>query len=106
MPMLILCDNKGCYKQNAPLLSVKDNTVLCGECGNTINKVTEFTKKSLKSMNQVQKETEVHSFAVKCKSCTKTGTPYLKLGKAFCPHCNHDLEVAESFIQMLKIFNK
>jgi len=104
--MLIQCDNKGCHKQNAPLLSVKENTVICGECGNIINNVTQFTKVTLKSLNQVQKDTEVHDFAVKCKNCTKTGTPYLKKDIAYCSGCNHNLELTEPFIQMLKIFRK
>ena len=40
MPYLMHCMNKGCYKEQVPLLDVKSNLVMCSECNKEILNVT------------------------------------------------------------------
>lgn len=104
MPFMINCDNKGCMKSQEARLDIKNNSVLCAECGKEIKNITSFAKTQLKSMGQTIKNTqEKQMFAISCPSCELKAKPVLT-GESFtCPGCKKELtNISEPFKLILK----
>lgn len=106
--MILKCENKpACGKDNLGLLDLSTNKVHCTECGTEIKKITAFSKNALKEANQVKKDDgATGTMTVKCSTCHKNSTPYLKNDEPFCGICKSSVQVTPQFLQMLKIFNK
>ena len=103
MPYLMHCMNKGCYKEQVPLLDVKSNLVMCSECNKEILNVTEFAKRSMKSLGQVTgKIKKGQTFAVKCGSCNQENTPVVEDDELVCPKCHTELQLSVPFANMLR----
>jgi len=102
MPFLLNCTNKGCFKIQNSLLNPETNEVICGECGNPISGVSDFTKRQMKSMGEIIKSSSKESFAIKCNSCNKSGTPIIDNDKCVCKYCKKDLNVSKIYLNMLK----
>jgi len=87
MGFLVYCNNKGCGKEQEPLLDVSDNEAYCSECGGKVN-VTVFAKSQMKALGQVKRERRVQqAFAIKCEPCKLASTPMLVDNKLCCPKC-------------------
>lgn len=88
----IYCNNKKCGKHQESLLDVDTNKVICSECGNPIDNITEFFKRHLLLSKQIVKSaTQKQAFVVKCKKCNKDGQPVLakvnNKNELVCRHC-------------------
>ncbi len=103
MPFNIQCDNKGCCKQQQPLLNVSTNEVICSECDKPILNVTDFTKRQMKQMGQISRGAKKQqAFSVKCNHCNKDGQPVLNDEKAMCAFCNKEINLSGPFLNILK----
>lgn len=90
---LMYCDNKGCGKENEPLLDVASDKVHCSTCGKVIEGVTSFTKVSMKSIGQVKRTIKTQTaYSVLCEGCKESNQPLLEKNKLICPSCkkSHD----------------
>lgn len=95
MAFFTFCDNKGCRKNMAPVISKEDNKVYCTECGKEIHTVDNFMKRQMVSLGQVQRaERRKLAWSVKCNECGKEGPPVLdKAGKELiCSYCGKPLK--------------
>jgi len=103
MPIIISCDNKGCFKSQEALLDVKTNEVVCVECGKNINNISIFTKRTLKDSGQIKKDAPNNkAYGVKCNKCEKTTTPILTPNKKIvCSTCSEELELSTPYKTML-----
>ena len=105
MAFLIYCDNKGCGKDQEPLLDVLSDEVYCVECGKTIKSVTSFAKKQMKTLGQIRRdEKKQQAFAVKCNVCKKESPPTVeKNGMIVCSLCKNELiDLPKPFAQVIK----
>lgn len=88
MAFRTFCNNKGCGKEQEPLLNLDTNEVLCGECGKSISSLTSFAKATLKSMKQTTKNVKSQEpYSVKCSSCKREGQPNLSGADLVCKFC-------------------
>lgn len=97
MPFSINCNNKGCFKQQEPVLNTVTNEVECSECGRPITNVTHFVKVQMKSLGQTKKYAK-SAFSVRCEKCKTNALP--KLGandKLVCVGCGVELIVSKPF---------
>ena len=102
--MLIMCTTKGCRQMSEAKLDLKSNDVICEECGNVIENVTPFMKKSLKSIGQVIRYKTKEAFQALCKNCNANRPLTLKDGKAHCKTCDTQVVVSDAFLNGLKIY--
>ena len=91
MPFIMSCNNKGCGKQQSPVLSIEDNKVYCAECDNEILNVSPFIKGQMKNLGQTRKD-KTKSFSVKCSECNKDSRPNKKDNLLFCGSCSKELK--------------
>lgn len=88
MPFLMFCDNKGCGKDQEPLLDLSDDQVYCTNCGNAIKQVTPFAKTQMRALGQIKRTKKAQSaFAIACEDCKTVSQPILQNEKLACPHC-------------------
>ena len=86
------CNNKGCGKQQSPVLSTKDNEVYCSECGQKIVGVSHFTKVQMKALGQIKKPAKT-AYSVRCEKCKQEGLPKLDDKKNIvCAGCDNQLK--------------
>jgi len=94
MGFLTYCDNKGCSKQQEPLLNLETNEVECTECGKSIKSITVFAKAQMKGLGQIKRdEQKKQAFSVQCRFCKKENAPKLDQDKKIlCSVCNKHLD--------------
>jgi hypothetical protein len=97
--MIITCNRKGCMQTTEAKLNLETNNVVCDSCGGDIENITEFTKKALKTMNQVIRVKHKQSFQVFCKDCNKNVTMRVEEGKAYCSECKSALKISAAFMR-------
>lgn len=103
MPFVIQCDNKGCHREQEPLLDVDTNQAICSECNNPITNITDFAKRQMKALGQIKKSKKEQPFAMQCMSCKKINRPSIIDDKIFCPACTKEITTASrQFIAVLK----
>lgn len=87
------CNNKGCGKHQAPVLSTKDNEVYCSECGQKIAGVSHFMKVQMKALGQIKKPAKT-AYSVRCEKCKQEGMPkFGATNKDFvCSNCDNPLK--------------
>jgi hypothetical protein len=104
MGFRIFCDNKGCGKDNEPVLDKDTGSVLCTECGKEIKSITDFAKRQMVALGQIRRtEKKRQAWAVKCDSCKKEAQPKLENNKLICSACNKELtNIAKPFMEILK----
>ena len=90
----IYCDNKGCGKQQEPMLDLDTNEVICSECGKPIKCVTQFAKVQMRALGQIKRSGDRQkAFSVKCPHCEKEGQPKCGDGdKLLCSICGKELD--------------
>lgn len=98
------CNNKGCGKNNEPLLDLDTNEVICSECNKNISSITSFTKTQMKSLGQIKKKAKANqAFSVECKQCKKHSPPKFIDNKPACIHCDTIFEnLSLPFLKILK----
>lgn len=109
MGFQIHCDNKGCFKEQEPLLNTETDEVLCSECSKPIKRVTSFAKTQMKALGQIYRgpDKKQQAYAVLCQSCNKQATPQINAKKELvCPHCQKQHQLSGPFKQMLLSFLK
>ena len=107
MGFLIYCDNKGCGKDQEPVLDPTTGDVYCTECGKVIKSVTEFAKRQMKSMGQVKRDSKKQqAFSVKCQTCKKENPPKIDdKNKIVCSFCDSELtDLPKPFQQVIRNF--
>ena len=102
--MLIMCTTKGCLQMSEAKLDVKSNDVICEACGNVIENVTPFMKKSLKSIGQILRNNTKEAFQALCKTCNANRPLTLKDKKAYCKTCGTQVVVSDAFMNGLKVY--
>ena len=65
--MLIACTTKGCMALTEAKLDRSSGDVICEQCGNAIENITPFMKKSLESVGQVLRSRAKQAFQTQCK---------------------------------------
>lgn len=104
---IIYCDNKGCGKEQEPLLNTSTDEVECSECGKVINNVTSFTKIQMKSMGQIKRAKKVQqAFAHACIKCNHTAQPKLVNDKLLCAGCGYEFIFNKIYTNSIKEFIK
>lgn len=100
----VYCDNKGCGKDQAPVLNLETNEVECTECGQNIKSITLFAKNQMKSLGQIKRDSKREkAFAVQCKYCKKAAPPKVVDEKVVCSLCDKHLDyLAASFVNVIK----
>lgn len=105
--MLIYCNQKGCGKDQEPKLDITTNEVICSECGKSITNVTEFAKKTMKTLGQIKRhEKKQQAFSVKCNTCNKENPPKINEKKLIvCSLCDQELtHIPKPFQQVIRNF--
>ena len=109
MGFLIYCDNKGCGKDQEPVIDVKTDQVFCTECGKEIKSITVFAKKTMKSLGQIKRAAKKQqAFSIKCKACNKENPPKIDdKNKIVCGACNSELtDIPKPFQQVIRNYFK
>lgn len=109
MGFLIYCDNKGCGKDQEPVLDIETDQVLCSECGKAIKSVTQFAKNTMKTLGQIKRQgKKQQAFAVKCLKCNKENPPKInEENQIVCGFCNAELShLPKPFQQVIRNFFK
>lgn len=102
MPVIISCDNKGCFKSQEALLDLATNEVVCCECGKDIKNISTFTKRTLKDTGQIKKDNNFKAYGVKCVKCNKMSSPLrTPANKIICSLCSEELELSTAYKTML-----
>ena len=102
--MLIMCTTKGCRQMSEAKLDIKTNEVICEECGNVIENVTPFMKKSLQTIGQILRHNTKEAFQALCKTCNANRPLTLKDKKAYCKTCGTQVVVSDAFMNGLKVY--
>ena len=101
MAFIVTCTNKGCFEQNTPALD-SNNCVICGECGKEIANISDFTKRQMKSMGQVVKDSK-KQYSFKCVKCSKSEQPKIVNNKFLCKFCDNEFtNISEPFKLIMK----
>ena len=100
--MLIDCTTKGCLQKTEAKLDVERNEVICEDCGNVIVNVTEYTKRTLKSVGQILRSKAKEAFLALCKNCNANKPLYVDGERAFCRACDTQVHITPSFLRGLK----
>ncbi len=96
--MLIQCNNQGCRQLAEVKLDPATNEVICGECGNAIKNITEFTKVNLRANKQFVKKGTGSTFNVKCAKCGRLVGPVLNAkNQTTCPECGAEIKLSKAF---------
>lgn len=113
MGFLIQCDNKECREYQEPALDKETDQVHCSKCDGVIEHVSVFTKRQMRAMGQIKKESAPkQAFSVKCDSCEKIMCPKLleeegEKTKLLCPHCDREhTQLAPPYAQTVIAFLK
>jgi ribosomal protein L34E len=102
MGFLIACNNKGCGQMQSAYLDKETNEAYCSICDRVISNVSDFTKRSMRSLAQYRPK-EKETFAVKCAACNKEGRPKLINDQVVCGKCDELVtNLTPFFISMLK----
>jgi len=88
------------------LLDEKSNEIICSECGNPIDGITDFTKRSMKGMGHVSKSESKASFSIACPKCQKKGQPIMKNNVVTCAFCNKEIVLSAPFLAAFKDYIK
>jgi hypothetical protein len=91
-------------KMSEAKLDRDTNEVICDECGNVIQGITSFMKKSLEATGQVTRSIKKQAFQTQCLTCKKSQPMYVKERKAFCSGCNTHVKLSEAFLEQLMIY--
>jgi len=97
--MLINCTSRKCGKNSEAKLNRTTGEILCAECGEPIQNVTEAMKRTLNSMGQVIRGENKQAFQVFCPTCKKNVFFLVEDGKCYCPACKEYLKVSPSFVK-------
>jgi RNase P subunit RPR2 len=101
--MNFTCNRKGCMQSSEAKLNLETNEVICDECGQVIDNMTEFTKRTLKQAGQVLRVKSVQqAFQVFCPTCNKNVELILDEGKAYCKTCKSPLALSATFLRTYK----
>lgn len=102
--MLLTCTTRGCLKQSEAKLNKDTGEVICDECGNAIEGITKFMKKSLETSGQILRGTKKQAFRALCPNCKENKSLEVKDNKAYCKDCGTQVQVSAAFLQGLKLF--
>ncbi|MFA5048446.1 MAG: hypothetical protein WC516_05495 [Patescibacteria group bacterium] len=84
-------------------LDPQTNEVICEACGNPIDGITKYTKKAIKDVGQILRNTIRHPFQALCKACNVNRPLYVDGGdRAFCKICNTQVQIPTAFLCGLK----
>jgi hypothetical protein len=104
------CSNKGCGKDNEPLLNTSTNEVECSECGKPITNITSFAKAQMKTLGQIKRDSKKgQAFSIECTFCKKSSPPKIdpNTERIVCAFCNSYLDyLSAPFVQIVKEFLK
>lgn len=113
MGFLIQCDNKKCREFQEPFLDKETDNVHCSRCNGIIDYVSIFTKRQMRAMGQIKRESvPKQAFSVKCESCEKIMCPKLKEEegqkvKLLCSSCgNEHSQLSAPYAQTVIAFLK
>jgi uncharacterized Zn finger protein (UPF0148 family) len=99
------CDNKGCGKDQEPLLNLDTNEVECTECRKEIKSITSFAKSQMKNLGQIKRiEKSQQAFSVQCNFCNKSSPPKInKDGQVICSVCEKHLNnLSAPYVNLIK----
>jgi hypothetical protein len=99
--MLITCTNKGCLQGTEAKLNRKTSQVMCMECGQEIDGITDTFKKVLDSQGQITRA-ESKAMTVQCNACKKKCDIDIKEDKPYCSLCGEQLQLSDTFFNMAK----
>lgn len=100
--MLISCDNKGCLKMSNALLNKETKEVICAECQNPVNSVTENMKRVLLSTGQIVRDEERKAFTMACRTCNANRQVVLDdKDNTVCNICGNDIGVHPAMRQAI-----
>ena len=102
--MLINCTTRGCLQQTEAKLNRETQEVICEECGNPIQNITSFTKRTLASIGQVLRSTEKKPFQAYCPQCNTHRSLFVKDNKAYCTVCGNIVNIPPAFLHGLKMY--
>jgi hypothetical protein len=104
--MLINCTTKGCLKATEAKLNRETGEVICEDCGNPIQNITPYMKKSLDSVGQVLRSVSKQAFQATCQNCNASRPLYVHENKAYCSKCSSQVPVTPAFLKGLKQYLK
>jgi hypothetical protein len=102
--MLITCTTKGCAQMTEAKLNKATDEVICESCGNVIENVTSYMKKTLASIGQVMSGVKKQAFQALCPNCKRQQPLFMKDNHTYCQACNTQVVVSAAFMNGLKIF--
>jgi hypothetical protein len=85
-------------------LNKSTNEVICESCGNAIENLTSYMKKTLASIGQVTSGVKKQAFQALCPNCKRQQPLFMKDNHTYCQACNTQVVVSAAFMNGLKIF--
>lgn len=100
---LLNCTTKGCLQSSEAKLDRDTGEVICENCGNPIQGLSDMMKRSLDSMGQVLRKKKIQPFQQYCQSCKNNQGLTVKGNNAHCATCDTQVQVTPAFLQGLKL---
>ena len=100
--MLLHCHNKKCNAPTDQLLKQDTNEVICMNCGNTNDTISEIMKSTLRASKHFYKAEFKKAFMFMCNKCTINREVVLKVDKVYCKACDTHLHVQPTVIEAIK----
>ena len=108
--MLVRC-NTSC-RQNGGMtdasLDVKDDCVICNDCGEVLNDISSYTKASMKRVGDIIRRKNRKAFTFSCKECGEA-MPVMVEGDrvvgAQCDNHNCKFSITKNMINAIKVIN-
>ena len=91
--MLLQC-NQGCKLSGGTTdgsLDLDSNEVICNNCGDVLNNISSFAKRTMKSNNDIKKA-KIKAFFFDCSTCRKKVDTFAKGGKLYGKDCKYKCE--------------
>lgn len=104
MEFRTFCDNKGCMKENRPVVDKETLIAYCTECNKPMNNISIFMRRQMVSYNQVKTNVKKKvAWSVHCPNCSKDNAPDIDLkDQLICVECKTPLtNLTKPFAQMI-----
>ncbi len=100
--MLLHCNGKKCNTTREHKLKADTNEVMCLDCEEPNNAVSEFMKNAMKSSGDLYRTTQKKSFMYKCSKCTIDRPAKIIDEQAVCASCHTPLNLSTPMLEVLK----
>lgn len=101
--MLIHCPSKRCNTTREHRLRLEDMAVICMDCGDANNMITDYMKSAMKSNGDIYRSVKSKkAFMFKCLKCGIDRSVKIVDEQALCDVCLHPFNLTTAMLEAVK----